>query len=38
LALVKNTDLPAAEIVSKALNIAGDICIYTNHSQVIETL
>lgn len=38
LALVKNTDLPAAEIVSKALSIAGDICIYTNHSQVIETL
>lgn len=38
LALLKNTDLPAAEIVSKALNIAGDICIYTNHNQVIETL
>src|SRR5699024_7160903 len=33
LALVNNTDLPAAETVSKALNIAGDICIYTNHSQ-----
>jgi len=38
LALIKNTDLPPADIVSKALGIAGDICIYTNHSHIVETL
>ena len=27
LALVRNTDLPPAEIISKALGIAGDLCI-----------
>jgi ATP-dependent HslUV protease subunit HslV len=37
-ALLENTELPAAEIVSKALTIAGDLCIYTNQSHVIETL
>jgi len=38
LALVKNTELSPAEIVSQALSIAGDICIYTNQNHVIETL
>ena len=37
-ALAENTDIPAAEVVSKALKIAGDICIYTNHQHTIETL
>jgi ATP-dependent HslUV protease, peptidase subunit HslV len=37
-ALLENTDLPAKEIVSKALAIAGDICIYTNQTHVIESL
>lgn len=37
-ALVDNTDLPAQEVVSKSLAIAGDLCIYTNHSHTIETL
>ncbi len=37
-ALVDNTNLPAAEVVGKALTIAGDICIYTNHNHTIETL
>ena len=37
-ALVENTDLPASEVVSKSLGIAGDLCIYTNHSHTIETL
>ncbi|EGK70715.1 MAG: ATP-dependent protease subunit HslV [Methyloversatilis sp.] len=37
-ALVENTDLPANEVVSKSLGIAGDLCIYTNHSHTIETL
>ena len=35
-ALVDNTQLSAKEIVEKALHIAADICIYTNHSLTIE--
>lgn len=38
LALVRNTDLSPADIVGKALGIAGDLCIYTNKSHIIETL
>jgi ATP-dependent HslUV protease subunit HslV len=37
-ALLDNTELSAAEIVKKALTIAGDLCIYTNQQHVIETL
>ena len=37
-ALIDNTDLPAADVVKKALEIAGDICIYTNQNHVIEVL
>lgn len=37
-ALLENTDLSAEEIVAKALTIAGDICIYTNQTHVIEQL
>ena len=37
-ALLENTELPPADIVKKSLEIAGDICIYTNHNHVIETL
>ncbi len=37
-ALLENTDLPPADIVKKSLSIAGDICIYTNQSHVIEEL
>jgi ATP-dependent HslUV protease, peptidase subunit HslV len=37
-ALVENTDLGPEDIVRKSLSIAGDLCIYTNHSHVIETL
>jgi ATP-dependent HslUV protease subunit HslV len=37
-ALLENTELGPAEIVKKALTIAGDLCIYTNQSHVIETL
>jgi ATP-dependent HslUV protease subunit HslV len=37
-ALLENTDLPPEEIVKKSLQIAGDICIYTNQSHVIEVL
>lgn len=37
-ALLENTDLSPAEIIKKSLTIAGDLCIYTNQSHVIETL
>ena len=37
-ALLENTELTPAEIVKKSLGIAGDLCIYTNQSHVIETL
>ena len=37
-ALVANTDLDAKTIVKKSLEIAGDICVYTNQNHVIETI
>jgi len=37
-ALLENTDLPAKEIVEKALTIAGDICVFTNHTHTIDEL
>ena len=36
--IADNTDFSAREIVEKALNIAADICIYTNRNLVIEEL
>ena len=38
LALLDNSALEPAEIVKKALSIAGEICIYTNQNHVIESL
>jgi ATP-dependent HslUV protease subunit HslV len=38
MALLENTELDARTIVEKALKIAGDICIYTNHNISIEEL
>ena len=38
LALAQNTELAARDIVEKSLNIAADICIYTNRNLVIEEL
>jgi ATP-dependent HslUV protease subunit HslV len=38
LALVEHTDMTPAAVVSKALGIAGDLCIYTNHQHTIEVL
>jgi len=38
IALLNNTTLSAQEIVHKSLDIAADICIYTNHNQTIEAL
>lgn len=36
--LLENTELPAREIVEKALRIAADICVYTNQNLTIEEL
>jgi ATP-dependent HslUV protease subunit HslV len=38
LGLLQNTDLPPAEIVKKSLEIAGDLCIYTNQNHIVEIL
>ena len=38
MAMVATTQLAPSEIVAKALNIAADICIYTNHTHTIEVL
>ena len=37
-ALLENTDMDARQIVEQSLNIAADICIYTNRSLTIEVL
>lgn len=37
-ALLDNTDLPPAQLVKKALEIAGDLCIYTNQQHTIESI
>lgn len=38
IALLQNTDMAPADIVKKSLEIAGDLCIYTNQNHVVETL
>ncbi|SHO50463.1 ATP dependent peptidase CodWX, CodW component. Threonine peptidase. MEROPS family T01B [Desulfopila aestuarii DSM 18488] len=38
LALVQKSDLGAEEIARTALEIAGSICVYTNHSIVVEKI
>ncbi|MFT7222846.1 MAG: ATP-dependent HslUV protease subunit HslV [Cellvibrionaceae bacterium] len=38
LALLENTELDARQVTEKALTIAGDICVYTNHNFTIEEL
>jgi ATP-dependent HslUV protease subunit HslV len=38
LALLANSQLEPAEIVKKSLEIAGELCIYTNQNHVVETL
>jgi ATP-dependent HslUV protease subunit HslV len=37
-ALLENSSLGAREIVEKALTIAADICVFTNHNLTIEEL
>jgi ATP-dependent HslUV protease subunit HslV len=38
IALLEHTDLPPADIVKRSLEIAGEICIYTNQNHVVESL
>ena len=38
MALLKHTELDATTIVKRSLEIAGEICIYTNMQHTIETL
>ena len=35
-ALSENTELSAHDIAEKALHIAADICVYTNHNVIVE--
>ena len=37
-AMMEHTDLPPKQIVERALHIAADICVYTNHEIVVESL
>ena len=37
-ALLENTELPPRDVVQRSLDIAGELCIYTNKNVVIETL
>ena len=36
--MLDTTEMSAQEIVEKGLQIAGDICVYTNHNFTFETL
>lgn len=38
MALREHTEMSAQEIVESAMKIAGDICVFTNHQAVLETL
>ncbi len=37
-ALIKHTSMNAEEVAKESLNIAADICIYTNHNIISETI
>jgi len=37
-ALLEHTDLPADQIVKRSLEIAGELCIYTNMHHTVEIL
>ncbi len=37
-ALMKNTKMDASQIAIESLNIAADICIYTNHNIISEKI
>jgi len=35
---LSDTDKSAEDIARRALDIAADICVYTNHNVIVETL
>ena len=37
-ALLDHTDMTPAQMVKRSLEIAGDLCIYTNQNHIVETL
>jgi ATP-dependent HslUV protease subunit HslV len=37
-ALMRNSDLPAAEVARRSLEIAAEICIYTNNEIIVEEM
>jgi ATP-dependent HslUV protease, peptidase subunit HslV len=37
-ALLEHTEMSPSQIVKRSLEIAGDICIYTNHNHIVESL
>ncbi|WP_298706283.1 ATP-dependent protease subunit HslV [uncultured Veillonella sp.] len=37
-ALAANTELSARDVAEKALHIAADICVYTNHNVIVEEI
>ncbi len=37
-ALIRNTELSAADIAKSSLEIAAEICVYTNHEIVVEEM
>ena len=37
-ALLANTELAPKDVIKKSLEIAGELCIYTNQNHIIETL
>ena len=37
-ALLKNTNMNAKEVAIESLNIAADICVYTNHNIIVEEI
>jgi ATP-dependent HslUV protease subunit HslV len=36
--MLDNSDLTAEEIARKAMKIAADLCVYTNHNVTIEII
>ena len=38
LAMIKNSDYTAEDIARKAMKIAADLCVYTNHNVTIELI
>ena len=37
-ALLKNTNMNAKEVAIESLNIAADVCVYTNHNIIVEEI